>query len=166
MRVVLLSVRCSLSLSVCVALTACCPLCMLLRLHIALSLHVALSACRSFCVLLALSDSLDCLSRSALSLASRCLYKSFGGCRAGGSTRARSHARSRARSSSPVPSTQHAVPVRNQSQFVCPTDSTLRSIPFCIVPSRQVSSRCTSFSFFFFIYLLFLCELLIYWNNS
>lgn len=154
MRVVL-SVRCSLSL--CVALTACRSLCMLLRLHIALSLHVALSACRSFCVLLASSDSLDCLSRSALSLALRCLYKSFGGCRAGGSTTARFRARSRsrARSSSPVPSTQHAVPVRNQSQFVCPTDSTLRSIPFCIVPSRQVSSRCTSFCSFLYLFVVF-----------
>lgn len=70
MRVVL-SVRCSLSLCVCcshcVLPSACyCITSAYSALSLCVALYAALSACRSFCVLLASSDSLDCLSRSAL----------------------------------------------------------------------------------------------------
>lgn len=173
MRVVL-SVRCSLSL--CVALTACRSLCMLLRLHIALSLsvllcmplslHVALSACRSFCELLASSDSLDCLSRSALSHRDAFTRASVVAGRVAqpepdlvpdlglGPVRRRL---SRARN----------MPCQSGISHNSSAPLTARCVPSRSVSFRLVKSRLAARLFvLFFIYLLFLCELLIYWNTS
>lgn len=114
------------------ALAACCSLC-LLR-----SLLAALTACAAHCLSLALPVTLSaCLALSCYALGSLTLSLShlrdaFTRC---SPRRQRWLLGGWLKQSpisdpvDPVPSTQHAVPGRNQSQFVCPTDRTLRSIP-------------------------------------
>lgn len=158
MRVVL-SVCCSLSLCVLlrlhVALTACRSLCVLL------SLHAALAAYCSVCMLLSVLVTLSAFYvRHSLSQRDAFTRPSVVAGRVAqpepdlvpdlGPVRRLSRARN--------------MPCQSGISHNSSAPLTGRCVPSRSVSFRLVSSRCTSFCFF--IHLLFLCELLIYWNTS